>query len=47
MFVEIYRVDRNTGDDFKINTAFPEENKQFAGDFVLTWMKQRLIWFNL
>ena len=27
--------------------AFPEGNKQFAGDFVLIWMKQRLIWFNL
>ena len=22
-------------------------NKQFAGNFVLIWMKQRLIWFNL
>ena len=27
--------------------AFPEENKLFAGDFVLIWMKQTLIWFNL
>ena len=31
----------------KKNIAFPEGNKQFAGDFVLTWTKQRLIWFNL
>ena len=31
----------------KKNIAFPEGNKQFAGDFVLIWMKQRLIWFNL
>ena len=38
---------RNTGDDFKKNIAFPEGNKQFPGDFVLIWMKQRLIWFNL
>ena len=38
---------QNTGDDFKKNIAFPEGNKQFAGDFVLIWMKQRLIWFNL
>ena len=29
------------------NIAFPEGNKQFAGDFVLMCMKQRLIWFNL
>ena len=27
--------------------AFPEESKLFAGDFVLTWMKQTLIWFSL
>ena len=27
--------------------AFPEGNKQFAGDFVLIWMKQKLIWFDL
>ena len=31
----------------KKNIAFPEGNKQFADDFVLIWMKQRLIWFNL
>ena len=31
----------------KKNIAFPEGNKQMAGDFVLIWMKQRLIWFNL
>ena len=31
----------------KKNIAFPEENKQFAVDFVLIWMKQRLIWFSL
>ena len=31
----------------KKNIAFPEGNKPFAGDFVLIWMKQRLIWFNL
>ena len=31
----------------KNHIAFPEGNKQFAGDFVLIWMKQRLIWFNL
>ena len=30
-----------------MNIAFPEGNKQVAGDFVLIWMKQRLIWFNL
>ena len=29
------------------NTAFPEGNKLFAVDFVLIWMKQALIWFNL
>ena len=37
----------NTGDDFKKYSAFPEENKQFCRYFVLIWMKQRLIWFNL
>ena len=31
----------------KKNIAFPERNKLFAGDFVLIWMKQTLIWFNL
>ena len=38
---------QNTRDDFKKNIAFPEGNKLFAGDFVLIWMKQTLIWFNL
>ena len=41
------RAAQNTGDDFKKNVAFPEGNKLFAGDFVLIWMKQTLIWFNL
>ena len=31
----------------KENIAFPEGNKQLTGDFVLIWMKQRLIWLNL
>ena len=31
----------------KKNLAFLEGNKLFAGDFVLIWMKQMLIWFNL
>ena len=31
----------------KKNITFPEENKLFAGNFVLIWMKQTLIWFNL
>ena len=31
----------------KKNITFPDGNKQFAGDFVLIWMKKRLIWFNL
>ena len=38
---------QNTGDYFKKNIVFPEGNKQFAGDFQLIRMKQRLIWFNL
>ena len=38
---------QNTRDDFKKTIAFPEGNKQFASDFVLIWMKQRLVWFNL
>ena len=38
---------QNTGDDFEKNIAFPEGHKQFAGDLVLIWMKQTLIWFNL
>ena len=28
-------------------TALPEGVSSFAGDFVLIWMKQRLIWLNL
>ena len=31
----------------KKNIAFPEGNKLFAGHFVIIWMKQTLIWFNL
>ena len=31
----------------KENIAFSEGNKLFAVDFVLIWMKQTLIWFNL
>ena len=31
----------------KKNMAFPEGSKLFACDFVLIWMKQTLIWFNL
>ena len=31
----------------KKNIAFPEGNKLLAGNFVLIWMKQMLIWFNL
>ena len=31
----------------KKTIALPEGNKLFAGDFVLIWMKQTLIWFNL
>ena len=27
--------------------AFPEGNKLFARDFVLIWIKQTLMWFNL
>ena len=38
---------QNTGNDLKKSIAFPEANKQFAGDFVLIWIKQRMIWFNL
>ena len=44
-YVEIYRAAQNTGDDVKKNIAFLEGNKLFAGDFVLIWMKQTLIWF--
>ena len=38
---------QNTGNGFKKNIAFPEGNKLLADDFVLIWMKQALIWFNL
>ena len=38
---------QNTGNDFKKNIAFHEGNKLFVGGFVLIWMKQMLIWFNL
>ena len=31
----------------KKTIALPEGNKLFARDFVLIWMKQTLIWFNL
>ena len=44
MLCEIYIAAQNTGDDF---IAFPEGISSFAGDFVLIWMKQRLVWFNL
>ena len=42
-----FQAAQNTGDDFKNNIAFPEGNKLFAGAFVLIWLKQMLIWFNL
>ena len=29
------------------NSALPEGISSFAGDFVLIWMKQRLVWSNL
>ena len=29
------------------NIAFPEGNELLAGDYVLIWMKQTPIWFNL
>ena len=31
----------------KKNSALPEGISSFAGDFVLIWMKQRLVWSNL
>ena len=31
----------------KTNIAFPTGNRLFEGDFVLIWMKETLIWFNL
>ena len=47
-YVEIYRAAQNTGDGFKKkNIAFPEGNKLLADDFVLIWIKQALIWFDL
>ena len=38
---------KTPGMSSKKNIAFPEGNKLFADDFVLIWMKQTLIWFNL
>ena len=38
---------KTTGMTSKKNIAFPEGTKLFPGDFVLIWMKQTLIWFNL
>ena len=38
---------KTPGLTLKKTIAFFEGNKQFAGDFVLIWMKQRLIWLNL
>ena len=38
---------KTAGMTSKKNISFPEGNKLFAGDFVLIWMKQMLIWFNL
>ena len=41
---------KTPGITFKKNLAFSERNirnQLFAGDFVLSWMKQTLIWFNL
>ena len=38
---------QNTRDGFKKSIAFREGNKVLADDFVLIWMKQALIWFNL
>ena len=38
---------QNTGDGFQKTIAFSEGNKLFAGDSVLIWMKETLIWFNL
>ena len=35
------------GGDFKKKFISLKEISSFAGDFVLIWMKQRLIWFNL
>ena len=38
---------KTPGMSLKKNIAFPEGNKLLAGDFVLIWMKQMLIWLNL
>ena len=38
---------KTPGMDSKKNNAFPEGNKLLADGFVLIWMKQALIWFNL
>ena len=38
---------KTAGMTSKKDISFPEGNKLFAGDFVLIWMKQTLIWFNL
>ena len=47
-YAEIYRAAQNTGDDFKkVKVLSLKEISSFAGDFVLIWTKQRLIWFNL
>ena len=47
-YVEIYRATQNTGNGFKRNIAFPKGNKlSVGGFFLLIWMKQTLIWFNL
>ena len=38
---------QNTGDDPKKTVLSLNGKSSFAGDFVLIWMKERLIWFNL
>ena len=38
---------QNSGDDLKKTVLSLKEKSSFAGDFVLIWMKQRVIWFNL
>ena len=43
-FTEWPKIPRTTS---KKNIAFPEGNKLVAGNFVLIWIKQTLIWFNL
>ena len=44
-FTEV--IPKTPGMTSKKYIAFPEGNKLFAGDFVLIWMKQTLMWFNL